>query len=175
MPAYHALKHVSRANIVIGGDTWSFGTVEPAEFVRWMRSRMASRRRWTTTATTRSGRRFPTMREAYYPGGRDIDDIDTLEAQLDSTYHRHVKLWLSEFTVSSDHTNCAFNFAVSRTAQAQLADRGIQAGRLRALRRRLGWFNLLDDPPTIRGHLTNGLMTWNVQPKPAFYAYQHAP
>ena len=26
--AYHALKHVSRRNIVIGGDTWSFGLVE---------------------------------------------------------------------------------------------------------------------------------------------------
>ena len=34
---YHALKGVSKANIVIGGNTWSFGPVEPADFVKWMR------------------------------------------------------------------------------------------------------------------------------------------
>jgi hypothetical protein len=39
----------------------------------------------------------------------------------------------------------------------------------------LGWFNLLDQPPSIPLHLTTGLMTWNAKPKPAFYAYQKAP
>ncbi len=39
----------------------------------------------------------------------------------------------------------------------------------------LGWFELLDEPPTVPGYLTEGLMTFEGVPKPAFYAYQHAP
>jgi hypothetical protein len=37
----------------------------------------------------------------------------------------------------------------------------------------LGWFELLDQPAGA-DNLTNGLMTWNVRPKPAFYAYRRA-
>ena len=36
-------------------------------------------------------------------------------------------------------------------------------------------FNLIDDPPSAPEHLTQGLMAWKLQPKPAFYAYEHAP
>jgi hypothetical protein len=32
---------------------------------------------------------------------------------------------------------------------------------------------LVDDPPSVAEHLTQGLMTWNLKPKPAFYAYEH--
>jgi len=37
----------------------------------------------------------------------------------------------------------------------------------------LGWYDLLDEPPSALG-LTQGLMTWNLQPKSAFYAYERA-
>ena len=52
---YHALKSVSKTNLVIGGDTWSFGAVEPADFVQLdAASQTESHPRWTTTATIRS-------------------------------------------------------------------------------------------------------------------------
>jgi hypothetical protein len=174
--AYHALKGVSRANIVIGGDTWSFGTVEPASFVRWMRLPDGKPPPLDDYGHNPFSVRFPKLSEKpYYPGGRDINDVDTLEAQLTRTYHRQIPLWLSEFTVSSDHANRAFSFSVSRNAQARWVTAAFRLANSVSYVAGMGWFNLIDDPPSPPDGLTNGLMTWNLGPKPAFSAYQHAP
>jgi hypothetical protein len=173
---YHALKSVSTANIVIGGNTWSFGPVEPADFVKWMRLPNGKPPPLDYYGHNPFGRRFPKLREPpYFPGGRDINDIDTLEKQLTQLYHRRVKLWLSEFTISSDHNNRAFTFHVSRREQARWVTAAFRLVDAVSYVAGLGWFNLLDEPPSIPGHLTQGLMTWNSHPKPAFYAYQRAP
>src|ERR1700686_4630849 len=39
----------------------------------------------------------------------------------------------------------------------------------------LGWYELLDEPGSSFGHLSEGLMTGGGSPKPAFYAYAAAP
>jgi hypothetical protein len=172
--AYHALKQVSTENIVIGGDTWSFGTVEPADFVRWMRLPDGQPPPLDDYGHNPFSIRFPDLREPpYYPGGRDINDIDTLEAQLASIYHRRVELWLSEFTVSSDHNNRAFAFHVTRKQQARWLSAAFALANSVDYVAGLGWYDLLDEPPSALG-LTQGLMTWSLQPKPAFYAYEHA-
>jgi hypothetical protein len=174
--AYHALKHVSRSNLVIGGDTWSFGTVEPADFVRWMRLPNGKPPPLDYYGHNPFSVRFPNLKEKpYFPGGRDINDIDTLETQLRSVYHRQVKLWLSEFTVSSDHANRAFSFAVSRAAQARWLTAAFRLANSVNYVAGMGWFTLLDDPTSEPDGLTNGLMTYSLQRKPAFYAYEHAP
>lgn len=173
--AYHGLKRASRKNIVIGGDTWSFGDVEPADFVKWMRLPNGKPPPLDYYGHNPFSIRFPKLRaNPYYPGGRDINDIDTLEQQLRGVYHRPVKLWLSEFTVSSDHANRAFSFAVSRAQQARWVTAAYRLVDSVNYVAGLGWFNLLDEPPTDSGALTNGLMTYDLQPKPAFAAYEHA-
>ncbi len=173
--AYHALKQVTPKNVVIGGDTWSFGTVDPADFVRWMRLPDGKPPPMDFYGHNPFSVRFPNLAEKpYFAGLRDLNDIDTLEAQLQRTYHRRVPLWLSEYTVSSDHTNRAFNFAVSRTQQARWLAAAYQLVDSVPYVAGLGWYDLLDEAPTVQGQLTTGLMTWNLQPKPAFYAYQHA-
>jgi len=173
--AYYALKSVSVDNIVIGGDTWSFGPVEPADFVRWMRLPDGQPPALDYYGHNPFSIRFPELGQSpYFPGGRDIDDLATLESQLRGIYHRQVKLWLSEFTVSSGHPTRAFSFAVSPKEQAKwimaafslVNDYDFVAG--------LGWFDLLDQAPPGPRTLTNGLMSWNALPKPAFYAYEHA-
>jgi hypothetical protein len=172
---YHALKGVSRDNIVIGGDTWSFGTVEPASFVRWMRLPDGKPPPLDYYGHNPFSIRFPNLSEKpYYPGGRDINDIDTLEAQLSRAYHRQIPLWLSEFTVSSNHANRAFSFAVSRKAQANWLTAAFRLANSVSYVAGIGWFNLVDDPPSPPRGLTNGLMTWKLDPKPAFAAYAHA-
>ena len=173
--AYHALKGVSPRNIVIGGDTWSFGVVEPADFIRWMRLPDGKPPPLDYYGHNPFGRRFPRLAKPYYPGGRDIDDIGTLEAQLKRTYHRRVPLWLSEFTISSNHPTAAFDFAVSRKEQARWVTAAFRLVNSVRYVVGLGWFTLLDDPRSVHGGLTNGLMTWRLQPKPAFYAYKRAP
>jgi hypothetical protein len=174
--AYHALKGISRANTVIGGDTWSFGTVEPADFVKWMRLPDGKPPPLDYYGHNPFSVRFPDLKQPpYFPGGRDINDIDTLHDQLDQLYHRSVKLWLSEFTISSDHTNRAFTFAVSRRQQAGWLAAAYRLVNSVSYVAGLGWFNLIDESPLPRNqNLTDGLMTYKLKPKPAFYAYQHA-
>jgi hypothetical protein len=172
--AYHALKQVGSENTVIGGDTWSFGTVEPADFVRWMRLPNGQPPPLDYYGHNPFSIRFPQAGEQpYFPGGRDIDDLATLETQLTGVYHRPVKLWLSEFTVASDHPNFAFSFAVSRKQQASWLTAAFRLVNSYGFVAGLGWFDLLDAPPGPKA-LTQGLMTWSLQRKPAFYAYQHA-
>jgi hypothetical protein len=173
--AYQALKGISKSNIVIGGNTWSFGSLEPADFVRWMRLPNGRPPPLDYYGHNPFGRRFPNLSEKpYFPGGRDINDIDTLEAQLARIYHRRVKLWLSEFTVSSDHDTSAFSFHVSRRQQARWVSAAFHLVDSVNYVAGLGWFELLDGAPTTPGYLTNGLMTWSLHRKPAFRAYQHA-
>lgn len=39
----------------------------------------------------------------------------------------------------------------------------------------MSWYELLDDPSSSLGHLSEGLMSASGTPKPAFYAYAAAP
>jgi hypothetical protein len=173
---YHALKGVSRANIVIGGDTASYGTVNPAQFVRAMRLPDGKAPPLDYFGLNPYSARFPEAHQyVCCHGGRDIDDLTAMEGQLRATYHRHVGLWLSEFTVSSDANNYAFDFHVSRSAQAHWVTAAFKLVDSLPFVVGLGWFNLLDQPPSTPLHLTTGLLTWNGKPKPAFYAYQRAP
>ena len=70
-------------------------------------------------------RRFPDLSDhgyAGYPGARDIGDIDLFHRELRALYRPQYKrfrksgpkLWLCEFTISSDRGNHAFSFYVSR-------------------------------------------------------------
>lgn len=175
---YHALKSVSSSNIVIGGNTWSFGLVEPADFVRWMRLPGGKPPPLDYYGHNPFGRRFPNLSEKpYFKGGRDINDIDTLETELHHTYHRRVPLWLSEFTIDTGHDNYAFNFHTTPKGQARWLKAAFNLANSVNYVAGMGWFNLLDDPPKRHKlqQLTTGLMTWKLKRKPSFYAYQHAP
>jgi hypothetical protein len=174
--AYGALKSVSSTETVIGGDTWSFGVVEPADFLRWMRLPNGKPPPLDLYGHNPFSRRFPEPdQQPYFPGGRDIDDLATLESQLRSTYRRTVPLWLSEFTISSDHANRAFDFSVSRAEQARWVTAAFKLVNSYSFVDGFGWFELLDQSPPTKTALTSGLLTWSGAPKPAFSAYEHAP
>jgi hypothetical protein len=175
--AYGALKAHDRRNIVIGGNTWTLGgEVRPTDFVRWMRLPNGKPPRLDWFGHNPFTTRFPNLRKRpYHRGLRDFSDIDTFIREVRRAYrplNRRPRLWLSEFCVSSDRDNRAFNFHVSRRAQARwlaaayrIADRtGYVAG--------LGWFKLLDEP--FANGLTTGLLTANGKRKPAFHAYRRA-
>jgi len=174
--AYHALKAVSRSNIVIGGDTMTFGNVHPPDFIRWMRLPNGKPPPLDYYGHNPYSDRFPRLKgKPYFPGARDISDSDTLESQLRGTYHRTVKLWLSEWSVSSDQSNRAFAYAVSRRQQANWVTAGFRLADSVNYVAGLGWYDLADESASVPRYLTTGLMTSSFQPKPAFYAYQHAP
>jgi hypothetical protein len=118
--------------------------------------------------------RFPAIKGPPPADGyRDISDSDTLYAELRRYWPNDPKLWLSEFSISSDRPTRAFNFFVSRAEQAvwltaayEIARKPYVAG--------LGWFNLLDEPPDVANGLTNGLMTYDAKRKPAYAAHRKA-
>jgi hypothetical protein len=178
--AYTALKAVSPHNTVIGGMTYTVGLDNPYEYLRDLRLPDGRPPRLDYYGHNPYSVRFPNLEEGPYAAGvSDIDDIDTLHAQLERTYRGQPggtpKLWLSEFSVSSNHPNRAFAFAVSRPEQARWVTAAFKLVDSVPYVAGLGWYQLLDEPSTVPGNITNGLMTAEGQPKPAFRAYAQAP
>ena len=153
--AYGALKSVRAANVVIGGMTYTVGTLSAPEFIHWMRLPDGRAPRLDYYGHNPYSARFPNLSEdPYTPGVRDINDIDTLEHELAVAYrhepHGTPKLWLSEFSVSSDHANRAFAFYVSRAAQAQWVTAAYKLVDSVRYVAGLGWYQLLDEPSSTR-------------------------
>jgi len=174
--SYGALKRVSRHNIVIGANTWTSGTVKPADFVRWMRLANRRRPRLDWLGHNPFPFRAPNLAQPPLAGGfRDISDTDTLSREVRRAYGRPIPLWLSEYTIQSDRGSRVFATFVPRAAQARFltAGFGIADGLGRAVAG-LGWLGLLDEPPA-PGSTNLGLMTFALAPKPAFAAMLRAP
>jgi len=177
--AYGALKWVNPANIVIGGMTFTTGLVTPRDFVRWMRLPNGRPPRLDWYGHNAFSTRFPNLRKKVYVKGiRDINDLDTLHNQLKRVYRGHPTppIWVSEFTVSSDRPNRAFNFAVSRAQQARWVTAAYRLVNSVSYVAGLGWFNLQDELDDDTGRsLTTGLIAIDGIRKPAFQAFARAP
>jgi hypothetical protein len=178
--AYGALKRQNRRNIVVGGVTFSFGEVFPANWLRWMRLPDGRPPRLDEYGHNPFTPRAPDITERGYPGfpgARDINDLDTLAREVRRTYRpigRRPRLWISEFTISSDRPNRSFTFAVSRREQARRL-RGAFGIARKVGAAGFGWFSLLDEPAGTPAGLTTGLMTYEGEQKPAFRAYSRLP
>jgi hypothetical protein len=181
--AYEGLKSVNRRNIVIGGMTFSYGDVKSPDFVRWMRLPNGKPPRLDEYGFNPFSVRFPDLDEDTYEEGlRDICDIDTFVEEVHAAYKsrerfrkRGPKLWLSEFTISSDRANHQFHWYVSRKDQARWITAAYKIARRVNYVTGLGWLTLLDEPPEVEKGLTTGLMTWDAEKKPAYRAYRRAP
>jgi len=193
--AYGALKTVTNANQVIGGMTYTTGLVSPSDFIRWMRLPTGAPPRLDYYGHNPYSARFPDLAEgpvpdfsAYrprpnHPGrlrlppskARDINDIDTLHSELAAAYRGRrsgaPKLWLSEFAIPSGGADRAFYFFVSRAEQAHWLTAAFKLVDSASYVAGLGWYELLDEPPSVEGSLTLGLLTASGIPKPAFKAY----
>ena len=174
--SYAALKRASRANIVIGANTWTSGTVKPADFLRWMRLPNRRRPRLDWLGHNPFPFRFPDITAKPLAGGyRDISDIDTISRDARRIYGRVVPLWLSEYTIQSDRGSRVFATYVSRAAQGRYLTAGFRlADALGPAVAGIGWLGLLDDPPA-SDSANFGLMTYALRKKPAFAAMYRAP
>ncbi len=174
--AYGALKAVSPANVVIGGMTYSTGTIGTYSFIRHMRLANGRLPRMDYYGHNPYSIRYPNLAEKpISPQVCDINDIDTLEHRLAGLYHGHApKLWLSEFGIS-DAANSSFDYYVSRPVQARWVTAAFRLVNSVSYVAAMGWFELLDEPSSSEGRLSEGLMSADGTPKPAFYAYAAAP
>jgi hypothetical protein len=173
--SYKALKRVSPKNIVIGGNTWTGGTVKPAYFLQYMRLPNGKPPRLDWFGHNPYPFRFPNLREfARTDGYRDISDLDTFGQQLRTAYGKKAKFWLSEFYIQSDKASREFLINVSRTEQARWLAAAYRIADDLPQVAGLGWFKLLDDPEA-RGSVNRGLLTSSGARKPAYDAFRDAP
>ena len=147
--AYRSLKGVDRRNIVIGGNTFFTGDVSPLQFIRSMRLPNGRPPRFDLYGHNPFTDRAPDLRKRYRGGGfADFSDLDTLAGWVDRYLpqpgRRRPKLFLSEFYVSSDHTNYETNVCVSRRTQADWVARGLRIVRQSPRIYTLGWIRLYD-------------------------------
>jgi hypothetical protein len=175
--AYGAIKAVKPHDTVIGGMTWTFGVQPPATFLSRMKLPNGKPPRLDWYGHNPFSVRYPDLKKrVYYPGVRDFSDLDTFLGEVRRVYkriHRKPRLWLSEFTVQSDHANRGFTFYVSRAAQARWLSAAYRIAANHSWIAGLGWYSLLDEPDPHAG-LTGGLLDSAGRPKPAFRAYQRA-
>jgi hypothetical protein len=174
--AYGALKSVSPDNVVIGGDTFTGGDVKPQQFIQWMRLPSGQPPRLDWYGQNPYPFRFPDLSNRPIPGGwRDLSDVDTLAAEVDRAYRSRgvtPRLWLSEFSIQSDHTSKVFEAFVSQASQARWLTAGYDTAAREPRVEGLGWFTLLDQAGgRLAAHW--GLLTSDGRTeKPAFGAYR---
>jgi hypothetical protein len=176
--AYGALKGVSKRNVVIGGMTFTSGDVPPRSWLRWSRLPSGKPPRLDWWGHNPFSTRFPDLsRRPYRPGLLDFCDLDTLHALLRRTYSGRPtpKLWLSEFTIQSDHGSGAFDWYVSRRGQARWVTAAFAIAHREPWIAGLGWLQLVDEPEnTGRTNAHWGLLTEDGKRKPAYDAYRRA-
>jgi len=177
--AYAALKSVSSRNVVIGGMTWSGGEVKAEPFLRWMRLPSGRPPRLDWYGHNPFPFRFPDLSQfALANGWRDISDLDNFQSEVRQTYAplgRRPKLWLSEFTVQSDHTSTSFDLFVSRREQARWLTAAYEIADHLDSVEGLGWFTLFDEQPESPSAANWGLLEDTGAHKPALDAYLRAP
>lgn len=184
--AYGSLKAVSKTDTVIGGMTWTGGTVKPARFLELMRLPNGLPPRLDWFGHNPFPFRFPDLSRDAVPGGfRDISDLDVFGRQLRRTYVRRCaalgrrrcaspRFWLSEFTIQSDHASRTFVNFVSKENQARwLTASYAIADRLESVAG-LGWLSLFDGGDSSNSE-NWGLLTSRGGRKPAYAAYRAAP
>jgi hypothetical protein len=172
--AYGALKAVSRSNRVIGGNTFTVGTVTPRRWIRALRLRNGKRPRMDLWGHNPFSARRPVLSQD--PLGRgfaDFGDLDTLARWLDRSFKRKLKLFLSEISFPTDHENHEFNFWMSHEIQASwLADALRETRRWRRIYT-FGYLGLYDDPLRPDGRqVERGLLQRDGTPKPAYEAFK---
>jgi hypothetical protein len=177
--AYGALKSVDRANLVIGGNTAARGQILPGRFIRSMRLPNGRPPRLDMYGHNPFGTRKPNLKNTpKKPDTADTSDLDSLLQWIDRDLrrgkrNRGVKIFVSEWTMPTDHSGYLYNFWASRKTAANYLTRALRITRRMKRVYTLGWYQLYDEPPNARNDQMHwGLLTHDGQKKPAYYAFK---
>jgi hypothetical protein len=175
--AYGTLKRASKTNLIIGGNTTSFGSISPLHWIRSLRLPNGKHARMDLYGHDPFSVRPPTLNQPQIGGGyADFADLDTLATWVD----RYIKgskprlrLFIARYSVPSDHAPRGQTFFVDRETQARWLYEALQISETWPRIYAFGWSDLYDEPPTeTHDESTAGLLDWMGNPKPAAYAYQ---
>lgn len=166
--AYGALKQVSRANKVIGGDTYTSGLIDPQQWIENLRLPDGRPPRMDMYGHNPFSYTLPVFgsKPSGY-GEVQFSDLPELEGWTNQYLGHHVPLFLSEFCVPTapDRT---FNFYISPpSVAAKWVKDALNTARHSGYIDALGWANVRDDLPTN----SCGLIQQNGTRKPDFFAF----
>lgn len=179
--SFAALKRESKANLVIGGNTFTVGTVAPLRWVRALRLPGGRRPRMDLWGHNPFSARVPDLEAPPLGNGfADFSDLDQLARTLDKAFkgaklrrQRHMKLFLSEYSLPTDHENFEFNFFVSRAIQAKWLTKALRITRSYKRIYTFGYLSLGDDAVREDGlQVERGLITRSGERKPGYDAFK---
>lgn len=176
--SYGALKSASRANVVIGGNTFTGGDTTAAVWVLGMRLPNGRSPRLDMYGHNPFAFRTPNLANPPSPRGAvDFSDLARftpfLDRHLRDPHHRRLKIFVSEWTVPTDRPDSEFNFFVNRPTQVRFIRGAFSVARRFRRIDTIGWIHLRDDlsggPPVTS---TGGLLDGAGHPKPGYFAFR---
>jgi hypothetical protein len=178
--SYGALKAVRASNKVIGGNTITKGSIPPLEFIKRMRLPNGKPPRLDMYGHNPFSTRKPNLKsDPKKRGTADTSDLDTLIEWVDDELrvgkrNRKVKLFVSEWTIPTDHSGYLFNYWADRRTVASYLSKALKITKRMKRVYTLGWFQLYDEAPNGAGNEMNwGLLTHTGAKKPAYFAFKN--
>ncbi len=173
--SYAALKSVNERNLVIGGNTYTWGDIPVRLWIENLRLPNGRPPRMDLYGHNPFCYRDPNLSNPPSPAGAfDFSDLARLSALVDrhlATPHHAIKLFLSEWTIPTSRFDDEFNFYVTRGVQARWIRDAWRIVRQSRFIYALGWIHVYDDPP---GHgSSGGLFDYRGRPKPGYYAFKN--
>jgi hypothetical protein len=165
---YGALKAISKRNLIIGGCTYTTGSIDPQQWIENLKLPDGKPPRMDMYAHNPFSYQSPSFNEPPSPFGEvQFSDLHELAGWVDKYLRRGMPLFLSEWTIptAADET---FDFWVNPEMAAQWVTEALKECRAWHRIYALGWVNVYDDPPIVAG----GLLTGNGTPKPDFYSFE---
>jgi hypothetical protein len=178
---YGALKAANPSNLVIGGNTFTGGQPGSISTYWWLRNMRLPNGgipRMDLYGHNPFGFREPDLRKPLSCcGAVDFSDLENLSRWVNKYLRRRgtppLKLFLSEWTVPTDHADNEFYFYVSRATQARWIRSAFRVVRSWPGIYTLGWIHFYDSPPERSGRETHGgLLDYRGRRKPGYYAYK---
>jgi hypothetical protein len=170
--AYHALKAVSRRNLVIGGMTFPGGEIRTQQWIENLVLPDGSRPHLDLYGHNPFSYRKPNLANGPSPSGQvDFSDLVRLAGWVDRYLGRgrRIQLFLTEWTIPTSRDR-EFPYYVDPQLQADWIDAAFSIVHRWPRIYALGWIHLYDDPPG--GNTNGGLLDYLGNPKPAFFAFQ---
>jgi hypothetical protein len=167
--AYAALKSVSRKNLVIGGNTYTTGEIDPLQWIENMKLPNGKPPRMDMYGHNPFSYQPPSFSDP--PSAFDqvqFSDLHELERWIQKYFHKTLPLFLSEWTIPTQADD-TFNFYVDPNTAARWITDAMHLCRHWKEIYALGWVNVYDDLPMTSG----GLLYENGTPKPGFYAFEN--
>lgn len=178
--AYGRLKRVSRNNLVIGGNTFTVGTVSPRRFITALKLPGGKPPRMDLWGHNPFSLREPNLKNPPLGNGyADFSDLDTLMGWLDTamrragTRQRRLRIFMSEYSLPTDHANHELNFWVTRETQADWITKALRIVRDNKRLYSFGYLGLYDDEPRPGGdQVDRGLIQLDGTHKRAYDAFK---